>query len=225
MMVSYVQDSTTLWKIWDPAFQVVRSQWNVVFDEERNSYASCLPGDHTDIFGPLEETEYIGEIDRGYGLLQTQDNETGGDGLNHDHAGNSRTGEGHGSGDHDCTDNDTDRNLADADNRRSLPEGTFVSSRPPDEEDAPPVSRDAVVHNQHLRRENDKACRTAPMTKHSCQPPPHTNRITRGQVKISANAPIIMPKSPASTTSNPFTYVEQIDSPQHEHRKQAMEVE
>jgi hypothetical protein len=62
-----------------------------------------------------------------------------------------------------------------------------VRSRPPDEEDGPPVSRETVVHNRHLRREHNKARRTANMTKQSCQPP-RTNRIPRGQVKISANA-------------------------------------
>jgi hypothetical protein len=95
MMVGYVHDSTTLWRIWDPAFQVVRSQSNVIFDEERNTHASCLPGDHTDIFELPEETEYIEEIDSGDGFLQAKDYETGGNGLLHDHAGTSRTGEGH----------------------------------------------------------------------------------------------------------------------------------
>jgi hypothetical protein len=232
-MVGYVHDLTTLWRIWDPAFQVVRSQSNVNFDEERNTHASCLPGDHTDIFALPEETEYIDEIDNGDGLLQaqenetgTQDNETGGDGLLHDHAGNSRTGEGHGSGDHDCTDDDTDRNLPDADNRRSLPASTGVRSRPPDEQEAPLLSRKTVVHDRHLRRENDKARQTAAITKQSCQPP-RTNRITRNQVKISANALIIMAKALASTSinSDPFTYAEAMDSPQHEHWKRAMEEE
>ena len=183
MMVGYVHDSTTLWRIWEPAFQVVRSQSNVIFDKERNTHASCLPEEHTDIFELLEETEYIEVIDHGDGLLQAQenetsgdgllqtpDNETGGDELLHDDAGNSRTGEGHGSGDHDWTDNDTDHILPDTDNCRSLPASTGVRSHPPDEKDAIPVSRETVVHNQHLRRENNKACRMVAITKQSCQP-------------------------------------------------------
>jgi hypothetical protein len=104
-MVRYVHDSTTLWTRWDPAFQVVRSQSNVIFDEEKNTHALCLLGDDTDIFKLP-----------GDGLLQTQDNETGGDGHLHDQAENSRTGEGHGSLDDDSTDDDTDHNLPDADN-------------------------------------------------------------------------------------------------------------
>jgi len=100
-MVGYVHNSTTLWRRCDLASQIVRSQSNVIFDEERNTHTSCLPGDHTDIFELPEETEYIEEIDSRDGQLQAQDNEMGGDGLLHDHAGNSPTGKGHGSGDHD----------------------------------------------------------------------------------------------------------------------------
>jgi len=216
MMVGYVHDSTTLWRIWDAAFQVVRLQSDVIFDEESNAHASCLHGDQTDIFELPEETEYVEEI------------ETGEDGLLHDHAGTSRTGEGHGSGNHDCTDNDTDHILPDADHRRSPPATTGVRSRPPDEEDAPPVFRDTVFHDRHLRRENVKARRTAAMTKQSCQPqPPLTNRVTRSQVKISAIALIIMAKALASTSINsePFTYAEAMDSPQRDDWKRAMEEE
>jgi len=126
---------------------------DVILDEERNAHASCLQGDQTDIFELPEETEYVEEI------------ETGGDGLLHDHSGTSRTGEGHGSGDHDYTDDDTDHILTDADNRPSLPASTGVRSRPPDEEDPPLVSRESVVHNRHLRGENGKARRPAAMTK------------------------------------------------------------
>jgi len=228
MMVGYVHDSTTLWRIWDPVFRVGKSQSDVIFDKERNAHASCLQGDQTDIFELPEETEYIEEIDSGDEFLQAQDYETGGDGLLHDHAGPSRTGEGHGNGDHDCTDDDTDHNLPDADNRRSLPARTGVRSRPPYKDDAPPVSRETIVHNRHLRRENDKARRTAAMIKQSCQPqPPRRNRVTRSQVKISANALIIMAKALESTSinSDPFTSVETMDSPQRDDWKRAMEEE
>ena len=73
MMVGYVHDSTTLWRIWDPAFRVVRSQSDVIFDDERIAHSSSLHGDQRDIFELPEETEYAEEI------------ETGGDGLLHDH--------------------------------------------------------------------------------------------------------------------------------------------
>jgi len=226
MMVGYMHNSTTRWRIWDPAFRVVRLQSDVIFDEEWNAHASCLQGDQTDIFELPEETDYIEEIDSGDGFLQAQDYETGGDGLLHDHAGTSRTGEGHGHDHRDCTDDDTDHYLPDADNRRSLPARPGVRSRPPDEEDAPLVSRETIVHNRHLHRENDKACQTAAMTTQCCQPqPPRTNRVTRSQVKISANALIIMAKALRSTSinSDPFTYVEAMNSPQRDDWKRAME--
>jgi len=104
-MVGYVHNSTTLWSIWDPAFLVLKSQSDVIFDEERNAHISCPHGDQTDIFEIPEEKEYIEEI------------EAVGDGLLHDHAGTSRPGEGHRSGDHYGTDDDTTHILPDSDNR------------------------------------------------------------------------------------------------------------
>jgi len=65
MMVGYVHDSTTLWRIWHPALGVVRSQSDLIFDEERNPNASCLPGDQTDMFELPEEMEYVEEIEMG----------------------------------------------------------------------------------------------------------------------------------------------------------------
>ena len=89
-MVGYVHDSTTLWWIWDPAFRVVRSQSDVIFQQKRNAKASCLQGDHTDIFELPEETEYHEEINSGDGFLQAQNKyETGGDEHLHEHAGSS----------------------------------------------------------------------------------------------------------------------------------------
>jgi hypothetical protein len=101
MRVSYMHDLTTLWRIWDQSFRVVISQSDAIFDEERNAHLSCLQGNQTDIFELREETAYVEGIDMG------------GDGLLHDHGGTSRTGEGDGRGDHDCTDNHTDHNLPD----------------------------------------------------------------------------------------------------------------
>jgi len=105
-----------------------------------------------------------------------------------------------------------------------VPLSPGVGSRPPDEEDAPPVHRETVVHNRYFLRENDKTRRMVAMTKQSCQPP-HTDRITRNQVKISANALIITAKALPSATSDSFTYAEAMDSPKHEHWKQPMEEE
>jgi len=76
-MVSYIYDLTTHWRIWNPAFQIVRSQLNVIFDEERNAHSSFLHGYKTDLFEQPGETEYAEEM------------ETDGDELLHDHPGTS----------------------------------------------------------------------------------------------------------------------------------------
>jgi len=150
----------------------------------------------------------------------------GGDGLLHDHAGTSRTGEGQGCDDNDCTDNDKEQYLPD--NRRSLPSSTGVRSRPPHMENAPQVFSEAVVHNRHLCRYNYTARRTASMTNQSCQPqPPLMNHVSRSPVKFSANALIIMATAHASTSiySNSFTSAQPIYSPQCDDWKPAMEEE
>jgi hypothetical protein len=189
-----------------------------------NAHTSWLPGVQTAISEPPEEPEHIEEIDSGDEFLQAQDNETGGDGLLHDNAATSQTGEGHRSGNHDWTDNNTDHNLPDTDSCQSVPASRGVRSRPPAGEDIPPVSRDTVVHNRHLCLENAKAHRTAAMTKQSCQPPPHTPCATRSHIKISANALIFVAKAPLLTSINidRFIYAEAMDSPQQNHSKQAM---
>ena len=79
----------------------MRSQSDVIFDEERNAHALYLHRDQTDIFKLPEQMEHVEEI------------ETGRDGLLYDHAGTSRTGEDHRISDHTCTDDDTDHNLPD----------------------------------------------------------------------------------------------------------------
>jgi hypothetical protein len=49
MMVGYTHDSKTLWRIWDPEFQRVKTQLEVVFDEERNSHMSCQSLNHSNV--------------------------------------------------------------------------------------------------------------------------------------------------------------------------------
>jgi hypothetical protein len=55
-----------LWRIWDPEFQKVKAQSEVVFDEERNAHMSCQPGSNEiDMFGLPEDEEYVDEKDTG----------------------------------------------------------------------------------------------------------------------------------------------------------------
>jgi len=78
MMVGYVHDSTTLWRIWDPEHNTVKAQSDVIFDEERNAYISSPqslqrkqgvyddePKEMTeiDIFGLPQEETHIEDID------------------------------------------------------------------------------------------------------------------------------------------------------------------
>jgi len=65
MTVGYMHNSTTLWVIWDTVFQVVRSQSDVIFDDETIAHLSCLQGDQIDILELPEETEYVEDIETG----------------------------------------------------------------------------------------------------------------------------------------------------------------
>jgi len=229
MMVGYTHDSTTLWRIWDPNFQVVRAQSEVIFDEERNAYVSSTT-DGIDIFGLPENAEYIEELHTGDGLL---------DGRPKDISG---TGKGHSGGDHGHTDDVTDVHchVPDDHTRRSLPARTASRSYPPDEGDTiflahrrghstrePPVSRRHIEHSGRLRRENHTARRkAAAMTKKSTGPPPSTTRrVTRSQAKASAEA--LMASALASTTINgdPSTYAEAMAGPLRDHWKRAIDEE
>lgn len=64
MMVSYTQNSKTLWRIWDPEFQMVKAQTEVILDKERNAHMLCQHESkeiNTDMFGLPEDEEYIEE--------------------------------------------------------------------------------------------------------------------------------------------------------------------
>ena len=64
-MVGYVHDSTTTWKVWDPEFNTVRTQSDVVFDEERNAHVSCpeSPSQEADPLGLPQEEVHIEVFD------------------------------------------------------------------------------------------------------------------------------------------------------------------
>jgi len=112
------------------------------------------------------------------------------------------------------------------DNHRNLSARAGVRSHHPAGEDAPSVSRETIVNNQHHHCENDKARRMAPMPKQIWQIP-RTDRITRSQVRISANISIIMAKTLALTSINSdlLTNAEAIDSTRRYGSKRAMEEE
>jgi hypothetical protein len=66
MMGGYTHDSKSLWRIWDPEFQRVKTQSEVVFDKERNAHMSCQHGSNEiDMFDLPEDEEYVEETDTG----------------------------------------------------------------------------------------------------------------------------------------------------------------
>ena len=66
MMVNYIYDPTSLCKMWDPEFQRVKTQSEVVFDEERNAHMSYPHGSNEiNMFGLPEDEEYVEETDTG----------------------------------------------------------------------------------------------------------------------------------------------------------------
>jgi len=73
MMVGYIYDSTTLWRIWDPEHKTVKVQSDVIFDEEKNAYISCPQSltlkNSSETKQPEEITEEITEINL-FDLLQ-----------------------------------------------------------------------------------------------------------------------------------------------------------
>jgi len=64
MVVGYTHDSKTLWRLWDPKFQRVKTQLEVVFDKEWNAHTSCQHGSNViNKFGFPEDEDYDEETD------------------------------------------------------------------------------------------------------------------------------------------------------------------
>jgi hypothetical protein len=61
MMVGYIHDSTTLWIIWDPEHNTVKAQSDVIFDDDRNVYISCMQSLRNS--SKTDQVEEITEID------------------------------------------------------------------------------------------------------------------------------------------------------------------
>lgn len=74
-----------------------------------------------------------------------------------------------------------------ADSHQNLAATPGVGLHPPDEQDAPPLFRETVVHDSHHGHESDITCRMADIAKQSCQLAPPTNYITTNQFKIPTN--------------------------------------
>jgi len=65
MMVGYTHNSSMLCRIWDPKWQNVKVQLEVIFNEWRDGHLWCQHDRNeidTDIFGLPENIKYIKEI-------------------------------------------------------------------------------------------------------------------------------------------------------------------
>ena len=189
-MVGYTHDSKTLWRIWDPEFQKVKAQSEVVFDEERNAHMLCQHGSNEiDMFVVSEDEEYVDETDTG-----GQDSQpTQIPKISKSHM--------HGAPDEEAENVHSQRlRREDQTAQRSAADAETAHSRRLRQEDqtAQRSAADAeiITHSRRLRREDQTAqCSAAAIKKSSQVPraapapaPPIGSRVTRSQCKASAGA-------------------------------------
>jgi len=221
MMVGYTHDSKTLWRLWDPEFQTVKAQSEVVFDEERNAHMSCQHGSNeSDIFGLPEDEEYVDEIDTGDEPLRGQDSQP------------TQLGKRSKSHMHQAPDEEAEkahsRRLCREDQtaQRSAAEAENAHSRRLRREDqtAQRSAADAknIAHSRRLRREDQTARRSAAAIKKSSQVPPAApapapapappigSHVTRSQGKNTTEAL-------TASAADLFTYAEAMESPVRNH--------
>ena len=211
MMVGYTHDSKTLWSIWDPEFQKVKAQSEVVFDVERNAHMSCQHGSNEiDIFWLPEDEEYVDETDTGGEPLWGQDSQP------------TQIGKRSTSHMHEAPDEEAES----AHSRRLRQEDQTAQ--------CPAAIAENIAHSRRLRREDQTAWHSAAAIKQSSQvpqaapdpapvaapapAPPIGSPVTRSQGEVSAEALM-------ASATDPFTYVEAMESPQQDHWKRAMEEE
>jgi len=197
MMVGYTHDSKTLWKIWDPEFQKVKAQSEVIFDEGRNAHMLCQHGSNEiDIVGLPEDEKYVDETDTGGEPLRGQDcqpTQIGKRSTSHMHEAADKEAENIVHSRHLRREDQTaQRSAADAEN---------------------------IAHSLRHRREDQTARRSAAAIKISSQLPPASpapliaSRVTRSQGKASADAS-------TASIDDPFTYAEAMESTLKDHWKE-----
>jgi len=226
MIVGYTHDSKTLWRLWDPEFQRVKTQSEVVFDEERNAHMSCQhESNEIDIFELPEDEEYVEESDTGdEPLRDSQPTQIGKRSKSHMHKAPDEEAENAHSRRLRREDQTAQHSPADAEN--------IAHSRRLRREDQTARRSAAVAeniaHSRCLRTEDQTARRSAAAIKKSSQAPPAApapappigSRVTRSHGKNSAEA-----LTPSAATGDPYTYVQGMDSPQRNHWNRAMEEE
>jgi len=199
MKVGYTHESKSLWRIWDPEFQRVKTQAEVVFDEERNAHMSCQHGSNEiDMFGFPEDEQYVKETDTGdEPLRDSQPTQIAKRSKSHMH---------------DAPDEEAEN----AHSRRLRREDQTAQRSAANAENIP--------HSWHHSREDQTARRSAAAIKKSSQvpraapdpapvpapAPPIGSRVTRSQGKVFAEAL-------TASATDPFTNAEAIEIPQRDH--------
>jgi len=199
MMVGYTQDSTTLWRIWDSEFQMVKTQSEVVFDEEWNAHLLCQHGStEIDMVGLPEDEGYVEETDTSdEPLRDSQPTQICKRSQSHLHTAPDEKAENPHSRRLHWEDQTAQRSAANA---------------------------EEIAHSWRLCREDQTAWRSAAAIKQSSHVPPAAPAltigtcVTRSQGKASAEA------LPASA-EDPYTYTEALECSQRDHWKRAMEEE
>jgi hypothetical protein len=215
MMVGYVHDSTTTWRIWDPEFKTTRTQSDVIFDEERNAYISCpqsLKRKHgleetteIDIFDLPQEETHIEILDPGGTDEEMAHGRTrksrAGDSISHGRTRSEKVAPDYTAGADAGLPSHTTGHNHDGQGDRSPPasgaENTGLTHMAPDEDahthtlsldshDQAP-SRDEITTNRSIRRQINSVRRTAAATKKSKAPAIiPTDRITRSWTRANA---------------------------------------
>jgi len=213
-MVGYTHDWKTLWRLWDPEFQRVKAQSEVVFDEERNAHMSSQhESNEIDLFELPENEEYVEETDTGdEPLRHRQPTQIGSQPMQIGKRSKSHMRKA------------PDEEAENAHSRRLCREDQTAQRLPANAEN--------IAHSQRLRREDQTAWRSAAAIKKSSQvtpaapapaPAPATpigTRVTRSQGRNSTKA-----LTASAATGDPYTYAEAMESPQRDHWKRAMEEE
>jgi len=199
MMVGYTHNSKTLWRICDPEFQRVKSQSEVILDEERNSHMLCQHGSNgLDMFGLQEDEEDVEETDTGDGPLpDSQPMEIGKRTKSHMHKAPDEEAE-----------NDHSRRIRHDDQtaqRSAANAGNIIQSR-------------------RLRREDQTAWRSAAAIIKSSQVLPAAPAPTIGS-RVTRSPGTTPAEALTASAADLFTYGEAMENPQRDHWKRAMEEE
>ena len=219
MMVGYTHDSKTLWRLWNPEFQTVKAQSEVVFDEERNAHMSCQhESNQIDMFELPEDEKYVEETDTGdEPLRDSQPTQIGSEPTQ---IGSQPTQIGKRSKSHIHTARDEQ-----AENAHS-----WRLCREDQTAQRSAANAEYIPHSLRLRREDQTARGLAAAIKRSSQVPPAAlaptpalpigSHVTRSQDKNSAEA-----LTASAATGDAYTYAEAMESPLRNDWKRAMEEE